>query len=318
LSQNPGGPLSPSDTVKHDSAANAIDTAFYEYKVLPQSTDSMITPSAEPHYAYLDTRMPAQNRLVLFLGGTKSHPADFQQFCRIAASLGFHVVNVNYPNTISTLICADKTNIECFENFRREILFGTDVSEYVNVDPANSIINRTVKLLQYLHHEHPGQKWDQYFHENALNFDAIIVAGHSQGGGHAAYLAYQYSVNRLIMFSAPADYSERYSQPAPWCENNFQTAADRFYGLMHKRDEIVPASEQYAIWKSMKMLMQDDTVSADGNAYQSHRALYTNFNPNPDAPTARLKHNVPAMDITLPSGDAGEQLKKVWAYLLTD
>jgi hypothetical protein len=308
----------PADKSAADTVQAAAEGAYYEYKILPQTTDVAIKASSEPHYAYLDTRISLKYKLVLFIGGTKSFPSAFQQFCKTASGLGYHVINVNYPNTISTLVCADKTDTGCFENFRKEILFGSNTSGYVNVDPTNSIVNRALKLLQYLHQQHPTQGWNRYFTGNTLNYSSIIAAGHSQGGGHAAYLAYLYPMSRLVMLSAPADYSEKYMKPAPWCSRYFKTPRNQFFGLMHKRDEIVLPSEIYAIWKAMGMFAATDTSSADKPTYINYKALYTNYDPNPAAPTARLKHNVPAMDITLPAGDKGVQLKKVWVHMLKD
>jgi hypothetical protein len=290
--------------------------AYYEYRILPQQTDILIKSSTEPHFAYRDTRIPPKNKLLVFIGGTRSYPSYFQSFCRTASSLGYHVININYPNTVSVRVCSDKTDLTCFEKFREEILFGSSQSSYVAVDVNNCITNRIKKLLVYLHKKYPLQGWNQYYTTTALNYYKFVVAGHSQGGGHAAYLAFKYPLDRLIVLSSPNDYSEVYSRTAAWCRGTFRTSYTRFYGLMHKRDEIVPPSQQYAVWKDMRMLISADTASADKSTYKYYKALYTNYDPNPTATYGKLKHNVPAMDVTIPAGTNGAQLKKVWIHLL--
>jgi hypothetical protein len=290
--------------------------AFYEYLVLPQQTDSLIENSTEPHYAYLDTHVNSKNKLLLFIGGTRSYPFHFKLFSKTAAALGYHVVNINYPNAVSVRVCSSKEDFGCFEKFREEILFGENLSGYVQVDKNNCLQNRIVKLLQYLHKQYSDQGWNQYYSGSDLVYQKFVVAGHSQGGGHAAYLAHKFELDRLIVLSAPNDYSERYAQSAAWCRAVFKTPSQRFYGLNHKRDEIVPVEQQYTVWSDMKMLAIADTVSADGDTFKTSHALVTDFNPNPAAEYARLRHNVTAMDVTFPEGSNGEQLKKVWRYLL--
>jgi hypothetical protein len=236
-------------------------------------------------------------------------------FCQTAAALGYHVININYPNAVSVRVCSSKEDFSCFEKFREEILFGINASNYVQVDPDNCIQNRILKLVRYLHQQHPDQHWDQYYDES-LRYERFVIAGHSQGGGHAAYLASKFELHRLIVLSSPNDYSEVYGQSAGWCRAEFKTPASRLYGLNHKRDEIVSPTQQYTIWSDINMLSIADTCSADSDKFKTSRALITNFDPNVNASFGRLKHNVPAMDVTFPEGSKGEQLKKVWQYLL--
>jgi predicted esterase len=55
---------------------------------------------------------------------------------------------------------------------------------------------------------HPFESWAQYLATpDSIDWSNIIVGGHSQGAGHAAYLAKFNSVNRVLLFSGPNDYS---------------------------------------------------------------------------------------------------------------
>src|SRR5579864_8153507 len=48
-------------------------------------------------------------------------------------------------------------------------------------------LNRLVKLLGKLDHDHPSDGWGQYLDNGAPRWGRITVAGHSQGAGMAAY-----------------------------------------------------------------------------------------------------------------------------------
>jgi hypothetical protein len=298
------------------TAINPLDTGrYHEYHILPQETDEHIVHSEEPHYAYVDSRFLSKQKLLIFLSGTNSFPKHYQLFSQAAAAEGYHVVNINYINSANVLECTHQANNACFRNFHEEVIFGNAVCDFVSIDSGNSIYNRVLKLLVLLNRDHPEQKWSQFYNGGVLENQKLVLAGHSQGGGHAAYFAYKYPIDRVIVFAAPNDYSEKYARPADWCSSNFATSPDRLYGLLHRRDEIVPMAEQYAIWKVMKLLSRSDTVSADGDAFKGHQGLITNFEPNPDA-LPKLKHNVPVRDDALPPDASGEQLKLIWRYLL--
>jgi hypothetical protein len=285
-----------------------------EIQVLPQETDPAIAASAEPHYAYVDNSKHLQGLLVVFLGGTNSSPNQYLMFPKAAAAQGYHVVNINYPNTVSGRSCGD-SDPSCFAAYHEEFIFGSPTAQDGAVNAANSIQNRLVRLLQYLDHKDPGDGWDQFFSNNTPVYTKLVVAGHSQGGGHAAYIGHKFHVNRVLMFSSPYDYNEKTSKSATWCTESAATPAAQFFGVLHRRDEIVPPPYQYEVWKSLRMLSRSDTVSADRPGFEGAQALYTDVDPNPNA-SVRLKHNAVIMDEAIPSGAAGDEIKKVWAYFL--
>jgi hypothetical protein len=250
------------------------------------------------------------------MGGTNTSPQSFLEFSKTAASMGFHVINIQYLNSVTVRVCEDAADMKCFNEYHEEIIFGNDVSEFVEVSISNGIINRAVKLLQYLHNKSSAEGWDQFYLNDSLRWSDITVAGHSQGGDHAAYLAYKFPVDRLIVMCSPNDFSKRYLKPAAWCKEEFATDANRFYGIMHKRDELVPPSQHYAVWQDMKLLAQADTSSADRDTYKNFRALYTDVEPNPAATKYKSRHNAPVIDEAVPAGAEGEQLRLVWKHLL--
>ena len=196
------------------------------------------------------------------------------------------------------------------------MLFGGTQSQLVVIKKANSISNRILKLLQRLHKINPSNGWDQFYEGSELLYSKFVLAGHSQGGGHATYLAQKFAVDRVVMFSSPTDYSDKEGKAASWLRNEFATSIDRFYGLTHKRDDTLTISKQYSIWKDMKLLAAADTSSADGSNFANFRALVTNFEPNTTAKVLPKYHNLTAQDYALPIGADRKHLKQVWIYLL--
>jgi hypothetical protein len=127
------------------------------------------------------------------------------------------------------------TDLDCYGKVRLEVIDGTDRTQLVNVNRSNSIENRLIRLLLYLHARSPGDGWGQYLSaDNTLNWPVFVVGGHSQGGGHAGLLGRYHRVSRVIMLAA-MDFSTRASALANWiappATTPNATPADRFFGF---------------------------------------------------------------------------------------
>ena len=98
------------------------------------------------------------NTLLLFLGGTRSAPDDYEIVCDHAASIGLDVISLSYPNTVAAAPLGSSSDPLIFDNYRDEICFGNPVSDVVDVTMLNSINTRTIHILSYLDTEFPDQK----------------------------------------------------------------------------------------------------------------------------------------------------------------
>lgn len=101
---------------------------------------------------------------------------------------------------------------------------------YHQVNISECVSQRLVRLLAYLHFERPTEDWIQYLRvvskEQALlnpsdsvilqranneeaiftvDWSKIIISGHSQGSGHAAYIGMCRLVHRVVLFSGPQE-----------------------------------------------------------------------------------------------------------------
>lgn len=223
---------------------NDIRTAF----VNPMSTDDNITslsdlPDAENRNLFHFVAAPQMDNsiqlLYVNLPGSGGLPEQYQIISKHAATLGYHVINLAYPNwpAVRTLI-QDQSDIDLPEKIRRERIYGEDQTALIQVTPHDSIENRIVKLLSYNHLHHPEEQWNQFLNsDNTLRWDKIVVGGHSQGAGHAAYLAKQHVLKGIIMFAGPGDHVKDYGS-APWIYQENMISAEHMFGFTHRLDPV--------------------------------------------------------------------------------
>jgi hypothetical protein len=248
-------------------------------------------------------------------------PRFYREIVRTGASRGYHAVGLAYPNdeAIGTL-CATSTDPDCAGKGRREVILGDNGSPVVAVDRANSIENRLVALLNFLNTSFPGEGWGQYLTGGLPNWSLITVAGHSQGGGHAGYLAKLFTLDRAVMLSSPGDVGVNPANPAQWLSLPNMTPVARQYGFTHVADDLVLASRATANWRVIGLEANGPVQSVDGASapYNNSRMLTTAATPNPAGAglTASATHGAPAVDVVVPLAANGDLLyRPVWIYL---
>lgn len=293
------------------SATVAQVQYFY---VHPKATDAAYT-TADSHLVARNVSA-ANQKLLLFIGGTLSKPQQYEFFSLYAAAHGYHVINVSYPNLVITTLLAGSNDSMAFNKFREEICFGTSLSPVVSVDSFNSIYTRTLKLLQYLSETYPQDGWDGFLVSPAqIDWSKVAVAGHSQGSGHAAYFAKLFAVERVLMFAGPNDYSTYFNNAAPWLRTSGITPLYKHFTFLHLRDEIVPFNHQYQNISGMGMLAADDTtlVETTTSPYGYSKCLYSNLNPK----TSGQYHNSVVIFSATPYNANNEpEFDPVWQYML--
>lgn len=214
--------------------------------------------------SYVDYPTSAADRngnAVLFLGGSAGPASGYQDITSYAAGLGYDTIDLAYTNTqIVGVSC--NNNDSCFENFRGETVFGKNVaygapvtkswsSAATTVSGPNSIIGRTVGILDYL--ESTDSRWSTYLTNDSTspytsphhlggvrpNWSKIVVAGHSQGGGNAAFLGIQIPVLRVALFSSPNDNipgPNKTTVPATWITFPSRTPLTSYSGLRNANE----------------------------------------------------------------------------------
>lgn len=228
------------------------------YKILPSLTDediNIITAIGDEHHVYISDSLKPLNKLFVFLPGTGGRGKNPRFVPQFAARMGYHSISLTYPSDLALAqICKSSPDQLCFDNGRDEIIFGKDLSKEWNVNEANGIENRLRKLLLYLSKAYPSEKWNQFLTKNEeINWLKVCVAGQSQGGGHAAFIAQRKKVDRVLMFGSPKDYSDYFHKPAQWLYAKSETSINRYFGFVHTLDERNGCTwpEQVEIFKIM-------------------------------------------------------------------
>lgn len=288
------------------------DGGLAVHHILPSATDERIdtfSGNGFEHWAWYDASA-AQHRqeLVVFLGGTNATGKGSVEFNRRAAEMGFHVVSLAYPNDIAMSRFQRADDPEAFEKARLNVITGADGYEELRVNKANAIENRLVALLRYLAAHFPAENWQQYLTPGeGVRWKKVILAGQSQGGGHACLMALElHSVARVLMFGAPKDYSVAFDRPARWYAGGGLTPLNRFFAFNHTQDDHNGCTyeQQLRNYAALGLAPRYRVVNVDvASPPYGHTRLLTS-----EAPRAN-PHMAPLHD---------RAYTRVWEYLLTE
>ncbi len=294
-----------------------------EREILPVTVAPALPASDAANFVINpDPAATARARLFVMLPGTGAIPRNYRTVVRTGAARGYHGIGLTYPNATAVGdLCAASVDPDCAGNTRREIITGENLSALVAVDTANSISGRLTTLLAYLDRTYPAEGWGQFLTAGAVDWSRVTVAGHSQGSGHAAYMAKLYSLDRAVMFSGPGDVPTVGLANAKWFSLPNVTPVSRQYGFTHSDDELVPFALVRSNWSAIGLdapggtpFLVDGAATIYGNSHQLHTkadpsALGIAVNPAP-------RHSAPVADGITPSNAQGTPLyAPVWIYL---
>jgi|GEM_PF-619915 len=299
-----------SQPVTADGAANC------EW-VAPQVTDTRIDTELEPHYVCQSAEAQPRDQLLVFFPGTGGDPDDYEYFVEEAAALGMHAIGLSYvnPRSVNLQICPRDPDPDCHEKGRREVIYGEDLHSDMTIDEANSILNRLVQLLRYLDENEPTASWDQYLDGDTPRWDRIVVSGHSQGAGMAAYLTHEYAVARSVLF---AWVDVRRGVVAPWILEPHATPADRIFYFEHVDDH----QRGFQAKQDMLSAFGIDalgrvTIDEMTPPYDQAHVLLTQIEPvQTGTRRSAAAHNVVIVDDFTPVDDGTPVLRDIWQYLL--
>lgn len=300
------------------SIAQTCDTTQLQfYEVRASDTDPNIDWELAKHHAYFNPDCVPQNKLLIWIPGTWGNPTGYQRFCQFAANHGFHVISLKYINNVyASQFCGSSSDPACFQNFRHEHVFGTDLDPNIDIDSTDCLINRSVKLLQYLEQNFPADNWGQYLNGNDLNWQLTVPAGHSQGSGHAAYMGYSFPVHRVLMFGGLNEYHAHFNAPANWLNNSKATPDSCFYGFANANDEIAAFAAQLWCWNTIGMGAYGDSIAVDGEdcPFEGHRNLYID---ELYSGAISINHGSMVSDNYVPNDSNGApQWADAWQYML--
>jgi hypothetical protein len=221
------------------------------YQASPSMADPEIKRFDKPNFALFHRGVKRAVPLLVFFPGTGSEPKSSWPFLVAGADAGYRVIGLMYDNGLSVpTTCGPQADRACSDRFREKRIFGDGVSSDIDDLPAESVVNRLVKFLQYLDAQHPSEGWGGYLVEGRPNWARIALSGHSQGGGVAAYIAKKQSVYRVVNLSGAWDRVEATKQWAPWITSESATPMDRWYAAYHAKESRADAIKAaYAVLK---------------------------------------------------------------------
>jgi hypothetical protein len=218
-----------------------VKASVREVFVRPRETDPAITHADKPHYVAYDPQA-VSGLLFVFMPGTGG-TAQRGPLLDTAIEQGYRAISLSYPNTPAVAqVCVGSGDPLCAAKFRQKRVFGRNETSRIADTPADSIVNRLTKLLQYLSVTDANSSWDEYLLNDKPRWNCIVLGGQSQGGGMAAFIAKKQAVGRVITFSGgwdnrgqpgpvrPADVAAWYSAPT-------STPTDRWFGTYHEQEE---------------------------------------------------------------------------------
>jgi hypothetical protein len=278
----------------------AAQTGLKTLLVDANTTGAGIEKVHSPHLLLYNNAVPSVHRLFLMIVGTGGSATDMRTIDSTVAGFGYHTISLDYKNNVITTVCVNSPDQACFDHFRQEIMFGTPVSDSVNVDSTNSIINRFTKLLLWCVTNDPAGGWGEFIKDGKVQWQKIVVAGHSQGAGHSAYIGKHFKVAGVLMLSGPQDYRAVFHSPATWQAEKSATPSSKYFAFLHIRDQF-DVTRQLADCAAVM-----GTATPDSTTIQPNMPVTTNKH----ILVNRIETNNPHMSTLLP------QFKEVWRYML--
>lgn len=214
--------------ISADNGFPQSDTVLW---IRPALTDAAMATNDAPHLVVYDRSAKAGN-ILLFLSGTGGKPPGPVRFLNAAVERGYRVISLSYVDTPAVAqVCIGEAladNADCAMKFRERRIYGRPADAPIDDPPQDAILNRFGKLLQYLTVVDPQGRWNQYLDGTTPNWDRVAIAGLSQGGGMAEFVAQRQMVARVVIFSGGWDRSSR-SQIARWYFGTSVTPPDRWF-----------------------------------------------------------------------------------------
>lgn len=235
----------------------SIDFSGYEVlKVKPSEADPSVRKWDSAHIVLYDKAIK-NNKVLLWLTGTGGSTDHYpQSFFKTALDQGYRVIALSFMSIpgVSQICIEDylSKNVDCAAEFRRKRIYGDNIFQPIPDQYQDAIVPRLTKLLQYLSENDKEGGWSQYLDQSTGKpaWSKIAIAGQSQGGGMAEFIAQHESVARIISFSGGWDYSDSKARKiAGWYSQKLITSPQNVFAAYHVKE--VAAAELAEICKEL-------------------------------------------------------------------
>jgi hypothetical protein len=281
--------------------------------ILPSTTNVNANNPDLPHLvANPNPNVPQRHKLFLFLPGTDAYPTDYTYVIGEAAAQGYHAIGLEYFNLVEIDVECEDQQSSCYSNVHLNTILGQSVSPYV-VTPANSVVNRTVYLLEYLAKTYPLEGWGQYLDANDnVIWSKVVMSGHSQGGSHAGYMAKElFAMSRLCFFSSPDDTNTKYGDAGWETDATHMTPASQMWAFINTADTVEKPADDYREWGEIGLGNDEVSVDTTSPPYGNSHTLVTSHAPA-DTGDPIGAHDEPVLDLSTPVVNGVPLHKPVW------
>jgi len=236
-------------------------------------------PAGSHWFCRPETGSRWNGRVVLHLVGTWSDPLTDHRFPEHACALGFAALVPMYENRQPAReTCGDDG--ACYEAHRREVVDGVEGAPApVDVSASSSVRGRVATLLARLVGE--AELWATIRDRVAEgDWSDVVLSGHSQGSGHALYLAREEAADRLVLLAGPSDRlgdGTPEHASVPWIDafrtTPPRTAPSRIFGYLHDDDTIQVVDQVLDNWDATGLADATCSYAAAGGYAPSCRRI---------------------------------------------
>lgn len=297
-----------------NSGSGAEPPGLTVHSVAPAQTDLSQAGPAAPSLAMTGEASHSNGLLLVFLPGTGGKPSCCTLFLTRAVSLGYSAIGLTYNN--ETAVGARCLNdLGCFGEVRANVFDGSDPSSYSDLPASDGVSSRLVALLSYLAARYPREGWGRFLDGGEPAWGSIVMSGHSQGGGEAAFIGTLRRLRGVVALSSPPD-TDLSHQPASWLSSvpRGPTPLGRIIAFVHSGDPFY--ARILADWSAMQLgsLGPPTYVDAAAPPYGGTHQLISSA-PLPQAVLAT--HDSTAVDAATPTCSNGApEYAPVWDYML--
>ncbi len=298
-------------------ARSSVAAGISTWAVLAGNTDSCITQQPDSHFVMRAAGVAPVGRLFLFLPGSAVGASYYQLILAQAAAAGYHAIGVTYPNGTTVAERCAALASSCYGDVRLELLTGKATTTAIDIDRANSIENRAIKLLRFMRSTEPSGNWGQFLvGDTAIAWTKVSVAGHSQGGAEALFIAQHYSVWRATAYASFGDALPNGSL-APWVTRPFTTQITRVFGLISAFDEVIAPVIALSAWSTIGLTGDPVEIEAQAPPFGTSQRFITSSVAVNRLLAASPNHNIVVLDLNTPKfGAAGTpSFAAVWRAL---
>jgi hypothetical protein len=263
--------------------------------------------------------------LNVFLHGTGSapyrHSCILYSFAMSGPTIGLQYNNLDNPDGTRNQNCAlEADTAQCLLDMHIQVLYGGNLRTNLwdEITGIESIEGRLGRLLKHLDQQYPEEGWTPYYIDGGAypvpNWLHINISGHSQGSGHAAYIAQQEKCAGAGLLSGPQDECIGCPEGTKlWLDDPFATFGIAAFAHGDSREEYEPslpvqidnwsrmAATGTISWRSDRAVVPTDIMDhLDGDFMICDGPLVSLIEPSVDNTCGRAGHCSIALDKSAP------------------